>query len=106
MKTCKKIAAQKKAVEDYEKAAENHKYFQSLKRSWAKLIKRGKLQPVSFWRNLSFMMPSDRPVDMAQIWNWMVTYNRKEAKAYHAAVSVMLDEAIKEYAGRMRALCK
>ena len=101
-KLCKKIATQKKQIEEYESAVEQLKGLRSLRNNWRKLMKRGKLQEIHFWRHLSFMGPSDVPVDMSKIWNWMVKYDRAECKAFYAAVSSMLDGAIKDYSSKVR----
>jgi len=105
-KLCEKIAAQKKRVEEYETAVKQLESFRALRESWAKLIKRGKLQPISYYRSLSFFLPKDQPVDMSEIWNWMVKYDRKECKAFHAAVSSMLDETVKSWADKVDKLCR
>lgn len=103
---CKKIAAQEKRVEEYKNAVQQLKRFQGLRTSWQKLLKRGKLQPINYWRSLSFFAPKDEPVDASQIWNWMVENDCPETKAYHTAVGKMLDEAVKSWSAKVDELCR
>ena len=103
---CKNIAAQKKRVEEYESAVEQLNSFRSLRENWRRLVKRGKLQQIHYWWHMSFLGPKDEPVDMSQIWNWMVKFDRAECKTFYSAVSRMLDETVKNYADKVEKLCR
>ena len=86
----KSLREKRDLVDQFTKARSALQYGHSLLRNWRKLIKGDGFASLHYARQVEFMGHRDRPVDMAEVWNWMIKADRRACKVFHAAVTKAL----------------